>query len=78
MRILQLADRYQVLGLNRREMKLFEGNRDALDEIDPAQGVSRTITDALGDEVTESPTLTGRTNDLRGSNERSKDGTEWT
>jgi hypothetical protein len=78
MRILQLADRYQVLGLNRREMKLFEGNRDALDEIDPAQGVPRTITDALGDEVTESPTLTGRTNDLRGSNERSKDGTEWT
>lgn len=58
MRILQLADRYQVLGLNRREMKLFEGNRDALDEIDPAQGVPRTITDALGDEVTESPTLT--------------------
>jgi hypothetical protein len=58
MRILQSADRYQVLGLNRREMKLFEGNRDALDEIDPAQGVPRTISDALGEELTESPTLT--------------------
>lgn len=58
MRILQSADRYQVLGLNRREMKLFEGNRDVLDEIQPAQGVPRTITDALGEEFTESPTLT--------------------
>src|SRR6185312_5854009 len=58
MRILQSANRYQVLGLNRREMKLFEGNRDALDEIEPADGVPRTISDALGEELTESPTLT--------------------
>jgi Bacterial archaeo-eukaryotic release factor family 3 len=37
-RILQLADRYHVLGLNRQQFKLFEGNRDALDEVelDPA------------------------------------------
>jgi hypothetical protein len=48
MRILQSADRYQVLGLNRREIKLFEGNRDVVDEIEPAQAVPRTITDALG------------------------------
>jgi len=33
MRILQSADRYHVLGVNRQEIKLFEGNRDALDEI---------------------------------------------
>lgn len=52
-RILQSADRYQVLGLNRREIKLFEGNRDALDEIEPAEGVPRTITEALGEELTE-------------------------
>ncbi len=52
-RILQSADRYQVLGLNRREIKLFEGNRDALDPIEPAQAVPRTITQALGDELTE-------------------------
>lgn len=56
-RILQSSDRYQVLGLNRREVKLFEGNRDALDEIEPAPGVPRTNTDALGDELTE-PHLT--------------------
>lgn len=37
-RILQSADRYQVLSLSRQEVKLFEGNRDALDpvELDPA------------------------------------------
>jgi hypothetical protein len=56
-RILQSSDRYQLLGLNRREVKLFEGNRDALDEIEPAPEVPRTITDALGDELTE-PHLT--------------------
>lgn len=52
-RILQSADRYQVLCLSRREAKLYEGNRDALDEIDLAEGVPRTITEALGDELTE-------------------------
>jgi hypothetical protein len=52
-RILQSADRYQILGLNRREIKLFEGNRDALDEVELAQGVPRTITEALGEELTE-------------------------
>lgn len=57
LRILQSADRYQVLGLNRREVRLFEGNRDTLDEIDPAPGVPRTITEALGEELTE-PHLT--------------------
>jgi hypothetical protein len=57
-RIVQSADRYQVLGLNRQEVKLFEGNRDALDEIELAQAVPRTITDALGKELTEPPTVT--------------------
>jgi hypothetical protein len=57
MRILQSADRYQVLGLNRREIKLYDGNRDVLDEIELAQGVPRTITDALGEQLTE-PHLT--------------------
>jgi len=53
LRILQSADRYHVLGLNRKEIKFFEGNRDALDEIEAAQGVPRTITEALGEELTE-------------------------
>jgi hypothetical protein len=53
LRILQSADRYQVLGLNRGAIRLFEGNRDVLDEIDLAPGVPRTLTDALGEELTE-------------------------
>ena len=53
-RVLQTAGRYQVLGLSLQKIQLFEGNRDALDEVDPAPGVPRTITDVLGDELTES------------------------
>ena len=53
LRIWQSADRYQVLGLSRQEIKLFEGNRDALDEIELAPGVPRTLTDALGEELTQ-------------------------
>ncbi len=53
LRILQSADRYQVLRLNRGRIQLFEGNRDHLDEVELAAAVPRTITDALGDELTE-------------------------
>jgi len=52
-RILQSADRFQILGVSRQAIKLFEGNRDALDEIEPAKGVPQTITEALGEELTE-------------------------
>lgn len=53
LRILQSADRYQILGLNRQAIRLFEGNRDALNEIEPAPEIPRTITMALGDQLTE-------------------------
>ncbi|MFU8857509.1 MAG: hypothetical protein ACNA8S_10965 [Deferrisomatales bacterium] len=56
-RFLQTVGRYQVLGLSLQKIQLFEGNRDALDEIDLAPGVPRTITEALGDELTD-PRLT--------------------
>jgi hypothetical protein len=56
LRILQSADRYQILCLNRQEAKLYEGNRDALDPVDLTD-VPATITEALGDELTE-PHLT--------------------
>lgn len=52
-RMLQSTDRYQVLGLSLRKIQLFEGNRDALDEIDPAPEVLQAISDALGNELTE-------------------------
>lgn len=57
-RLLQSTDRYQILGLSLAKIRLFEGNRDTLDEIDLAPGVPRTITEALGDELTE-PHLSG-------------------
>jgi len=56
-RFLQSVGRYQVLGLSLRKIQLFEGNRNVLDEIDPAPGVPKTMTEALGDELTE-PHLT--------------------
>ncbi len=52
LRIVQSADRYQVLSVNRRDIRLFEGNRDVLDEIALSPGVPSTITDALGEELT--------------------------
>ncbi len=52
-RFLQSVGRYQVLGLSLHKIQVFEGNRDVLDEIDPAPGVPRTITEALGAELTE-------------------------
>jgi hypothetical protein len=56
-RFLQSVDRYHVLGMTRQRVRLFEGNRDTLDEIPLHPEVPATITDALGDELT-SPHLT--------------------
>ena len=42
MRIVQSADHYQILGLSRHEARLYEGNRDSVDEIALAPGVPRT------------------------------------
>jgi hypothetical protein len=53
-RIVQSADRYQVLALSRKAFRLFEGNRDVLDEVHPSQAVSQSITDALKTETGES------------------------
>jgi Bacterial archaeo-eukaryotic release factor family 3 len=53
LRVLQSADRYQVLALSRHEAKLYEGNRYALDPI-KLTNVPSTLTEALGAELTES------------------------
>jgi hypothetical protein len=58
LRMLQSADRYQVLCLDLHKAKLFEGNRDALDEVDVGD-MPATITAALGDQLTESHQNTG-------------------
>ena len=52
-RFLQSVDGYQVLGLNLQAIRLFEGNRRGLAEVNLAPGVPRTITAALGGELTE-------------------------
>lgn len=49
-RILQSADRYHVLGVDRERIRLFEGNRDQLDEIVFPEGFPRTSRDVLGEE----------------------------
>jgi hypothetical protein len=48
MRILQSAGRYHVLGLNREEAILFEGNRYVLDEVELAPDFPRTAADVIG------------------------------
>ena len=53
LRTIQSIENYQVLSLNRRGIRLFEGNRDMLEEIEPAQGIPRTITEALGTELSK-------------------------
>jgi hypothetical protein len=52
LRIVQSADRYHVLALTRKEVRLYEGNRDELHEVELAR-VPSTITAALGDQLTE-------------------------
>ncbi|HET9664902.1 MAG TPA: hypothetical protein VFP00_11810 [Burkholderiales bacterium] len=52
-RLLQTADAYHVLVLDRDRIALYEGNRDALDEIELAPGVPRTVEDALGTQISE-------------------------
>lgn len=47
MRIVQSADRYQILGLSQRAYKVFEGNRDALNELQPVDDVPQTAGEQL-------------------------------
>jgi len=53
MRIAQSADRFQILCLSRDSVRLFEGNRDALDEVRLHEAVPKTLADALGSDLTE-------------------------
>lgn len=53
LRIVQSADRYQILALTRKDIRLFEGNRDVVDEVALDARVPRTPADALGEEAIE-------------------------
>ena len=50
-RVFQSEDTYQILALDRKEIKLYQGNRYVLDEIVMAPSVPRTIEEALGPDV---------------------------
>jgi hypothetical protein len=52
LRILQSADRFQLLCLDRHEAWMYEGNRDALDPLELSE-VPATLEEALGAETTE-------------------------
>ncbi len=50
LRMLQSAERFQVLALSRGGARLFEGDRDVLDEIELDPAVPRIVEEAIGDE----------------------------
>nr|WP_298114917.1 hypothetical protein [uncultured Pseudomonas sp.] len=49
----QSVQRFQILCLSRDSIRLFEGNREALDELPLATPVPRTLEQVLGSELTE-------------------------
>ncbi len=53
LRIMQSAGRYQVLCLTRQDVRLFEGDAEKMREVELAAGVPRSLTEALGTELTE-------------------------
>ena len=52
-RIVQSADRYQILCLTLERVRLYEGNRDGISRVPLAEGVPETLEAALGSELTE-------------------------
>lgn len=50
---IQSLERYHVLALSLHEFKLYEGNKHSLSEIDMPESIPDTITEALGEELTE-------------------------
>ncbi len=52
-RFLQYVGRYQILGLSLNKIQLFEGDLGTLEKIEPVREVPQTLTEALGEELTE-------------------------
>jgi hypothetical protein len=53
---LQSLDHFHVLGLTLHDVRLYEGNRHSLTEIELTADTPKTIAEALGDELTEKHT----------------------
>lgn len=75
MRVLQLSDRFHVLGLSRQEATVFEGNRYALDEVELEGGFPRTSTDVVGVRAGE-PERTKRAHGPAGPDSTTRHGTD--
>jgi hypothetical protein len=69
MRIAQSAERYQVLYLARDDIRLFEGNRDELVEVELAPEVPRNQNQALGRDLT-GKTQSGHPDGFAGADSR--------
>lgn len=51
--VLRSLDRFQVLGLSRHDLKLFEGDNCSITEVKTTPGFPTTIEEALGSELTD-------------------------
>mgnify|MGYP001237747505 CR=1 FL=1 len=58
-RVFQSADRYHLLGLNRKEFALFEGNRYGIEEVPLDSSVATRIEEVLGDDYMEKQVSAG-------------------
>ncbi len=52
-RVFQSSDRFYLLGLNRKEFKLYEGTRYGVEEVEFGEDVPHTISEVLGDDYTD-------------------------
>lgn len=59
LRVFQSADRYHLLGLNRKKFTLFEGNRYGIEVVPLDPAIPRTIEEALGEQYTEKHVTAG-------------------
>lgn len=57
--VLQSTNRYQILGLSRKSIKMYEGNGRTLNEIELAKEIPKTLNEALGYQHTEPHTTVG-------------------
>lgn len=58
-RIFQSADRYHLLGLNRNEFTLYEGNRYGFEEVEIDPNIPQTMKEVVGDEYSKPSITTG-------------------
>lgn len=58
-RVFQSADRYHLLGVNRKNFTLFEGDRYGVEEVTLDPEIPRTKKEALGDQYTEKHVTAG-------------------